>query len=154
MKIYVFSYEFSIGKLWICTDETSLLEISFTENLKTKHAIYKETDLIKIVKNQLVEYFDGRRKEFEIPISLKGTDFQLKVWKELCKIPYGKTCTYKDIAVSIKNKNACRAVGLANNKNPIPIIIPCHRVIGKNGQLTGYAGGLDIKKKLLNIERL
>ena len=97
------------------------------------------------VKKQLDEYFAGSRKEFDIPLKLYGTEFQIKVWKALEVIPYGETKSYKDIAICIDNPKGCRAVGLANNRNPIPIIIPCHRVIGANGKLVGYGGGIDKK---------
>jgi len=113
----------------------------------------EETALIKKTYTQLEEYFKGERQTFDIRLSAQGTDFQKTVWKELQKIPYGKTATYKDIAKNIGNKNASRAVGMANNKNPIAIIIPCHRVIGSNGNLTGYAGGINIKKYLLDLEK-
>lgn len=151
---YAYSYEFEIGKLWICTDETSLLEISFRDELVTKNPKIQETNLILKVKSQLDEYFSRRRKVFDLPLNPQGTEFQKKVWQALTQIEYGKTCTYKDIAVAIGNPKASRAVGMANNKNPIPIIIPCHRVIGTNGNLTGYAGGLDIKRELLEYENI
>lgn len=92
--------------------------------------------------------------KFDLPLDARGTEFQKKVWNELLRIPYGETKSYKDIAVAIGNEKACRAIGMANNKNPIPIIIPCHRVIGSNGKLVGYAGGLNVKEKLLNIEKI
>ena len=101
---------------------------------------------------ELEEYFEGKRKTFDIKLKPKGTEFQKKVWKELEKIPYGEIRNYKDIAEACGNPRASRAVGMANNKNPLPIIIPCHRVIGSNGKLTGYAGGLKIKAVLLRIE--
>ncbi|MCP3966462.1 MAG: methylated-DNA--[protein]-cysteine S-methyltransferase [Lentisphaerae bacterium] len=107
------------------------------------------TDIVKQVK----EYFDGKRKSFEVSLAPEGTDFQKSVWNALSKIPYGEVHTYKDIAVSLGNKNACRAVGMANSKNPIPLIIPCHRVIGASGKLIGFAHGLKIKKQLINLER-
>ena len=94
-----------------------------------------------------------KRKIFDIPIKLDGTEFQVKVWTELLKLPYGKTCSYLDIAKKIGNPNAARAVGMANNKNKIQIIIPCHRVIGSNKKLIGYAGGIKIKEKLLKLEK-
>lgn len=103
---------------------------------------------------QLKEYFAGERFEFDLPLEPKGTAFQQMVWQELCKIPYGELKCYEDIAIQIGNPKACRAVGMANNKNPIPIIIPCHRVVGKNGALVGYAYGTEIKKKLLEIEKI
>jgi O-6-methylguanine DNA methyltransferase len=102
---------------------------------------------------ELEEYFSGNRKKFSVPLNSLGTPFQLKVWEELRNIPYGETRTYSDIAEKIKNPKGQRAVGLANNKNPIGIVVPCHRVIGKNGALVGYAGGIELKERLLNIER-
>jgi len=102
---------------------------------------------------QLEEYFSGKRKKFDLPLDPHGTKFQSSVWKALLEIPYGETRSYKQIAQMIDNPKACRAVGLANNKNPIWIIIPCHRVIGSDGSLTGYGGGLEMKQKLLEIER-
>jgi methylated-DNA-[protein]-cysteine S-methyltransferase len=102
--------------------------------------------------NQLNEYFSGSRKKFDLPLDIDGTEFQKKVWNELKKIPYGKTKSYKYIAEKLGDVKAIRAVGKANGQNPVPILIPCHRVIGSNGKLTGYAGGLDIKEKLLKIE--
>jgi len=101
---------------------------------------------------QLQEYFAGKRKVFDLELAPSGTDFQKKVWQALLKIPYGKTATYKEIAAAIGHPKAARAVGMACNKNPIAIIIPCHRVVGSNGSLTGYAGGLEMKKRLLELE--
>ncbi len=113
----------------------------------------KKTALTDKVFSQLLEYFEGKRKEFDFPYEMRGTDFQKKVWQALCDIPYGETRSYKDIAIAIGNPKACRAIGLANNKNPISIAVPCHRVIGSNGKLVGYAGGLDMKESLLNMEK-
>ena len=112
-----------------------------------------ETVLIKKANKQLQEYFSGKRKIFDLPLAPTGTEFQQKVWSSLRKIPYGTTNSYKEIAESIGNIKASRAVGMANNKNPILILIPCHRVIGTNGKLVGYAGGIDVKEKLLKIEK-
>ncbi len=103
--------------------------------------------------SQLVQYFEGRLKQFDLDLQPQGTGFQRRVWQALLTIPYGATVTYGEIAEQIRNPKAFRAVGLANKCNPIPIIIPCHRVIGKNGKLTGFAGGLDIKQALLDLER-
>ena len=105
------------------------------------------------VLHQLKEYFAGRLQNFKVKMHLEGTDFQLRVWRELQQIPYGKTASYGEIAKRINNPKAYRAVGGANNKNPIPIIIPCHRIIGNDGSLTGFGGGLDVKKNLLNLEK-
>lgn len=104
------------------------------------------------VSNQLESYLEGKRKSFSLKVCLKGTEFQRKVWNRLSKIPYGQTCSYGDIANKLGDKKASRAVGLANSKNPIWIVIPCHRVLGKDGDLTGYAGGLKLKQSLLDLE--
>jgi AraC family transcriptional regulator of adaptative response/methylated-DNA-[protein]-cysteine methyltransferase len=102
---------------------------------------------------QLKEYFDGKRKEFDVPLSLPGTDFQLKVWKELQRIPFGSTRSYQEQAIALKNPKAIRAVAQANRDNRIAIIVPCHRVIGKDGKLVGYGGGVWRKQYLLNLEK-
>lgn len=112
----------------------------------------QETVLLQDAKSQLDAYFAGRLQVFHLPLSPRGTAFQMKVWKELCAIPYGATLTYGQLAVRIGNKNASRAVGMANSHNPLPVFIPCHRVIGSGGKLTGYTGGLDVKLKLLQLE--
>ncbi len=143
-----FTYTSKIGKIYIQADETWLYRVSFFPITVTKiNPIIQET--IK----QLDEYFSEVRKTFDLPLNPIGTQFQKKVWNELLNISYGKVKTYKDIAIAIGNPNAARAVGNANNKNPIAIIIPCHRVIGSNGNLIGYAGGLDIKQQLLWLEK-
>ncbi len=111
-----------------------------------------KTELTDRAYNQLVEYIDGKRKQFDIPYKLVGTAFQTKVWNALCDIPYGETRSYKDIAIAVGNEKASRAVGMANNKNPITVIVPCHRVIGASGKLVGYAGGLTMKEFILKIE--
>lgn len=102
---------------------------------------------------QLQEYFSGNRKKFDLPISAKGTEFQQQVWQTLLQIPYGETRTYGQIAAMVGKPKATRAVGMACNRNPIWFVIPCHRVVGSNGHLTGYAGGLDVKRTLLSLER-
>lgn len=148
---YSYNYNTLLGNITIVTDEEFLIEIIFgKENI----GVVKETTLIKEIKKQIDEYMIRERKVFDIPIKMIGTDFQIKVWEELRKIEYGTSISYQVLAERVKNKNYARAVGLANNKNPIPIIVPCHRVIGKNGKLVGYAGGLDIKSKLLEIENI
>jgi methylated-DNA-[protein]-cysteine S-methyltransferase len=103
-------------------------------------------------RKQINEYFKGKREIFDLPLYLKGTVFQIQVWKALQGIPHGEVCSYRDVAKTIGHPKAARAVGLANSKNPIPLIIPCHRVIGVNGKLTGFAHGLEIKSQLLNFE--
>ena len=103
---------------------------------------------------QINEYFDGKRQVFSIKLNPSGTEYQKKIWNELTKIKFGKTVSYKDIAAKTGNRNSSRAVGTANSKNPVPLIIPCHRVIGSSGKLTGFAHGLDIKQKLLDFESI
>lgn len=112
-----------------------------------------ETGLLKTAGTQLMEYFQGKRKEFSLPLSPQGTEFQRKVWETLCTIPYGQTRSYGEIAAQIGNPKACRAVGGANNKNPIMIFIPCHRVIGADGSLVGFGGGLRAKRYMLDLEK-
>lgn len=151
-------YDFEIGKLAICEENGKIVLVNVVKTKEdieeiAKNSIQKETALIINTKQKLDEYFAGKRKKFDIPIKLDGTDFQIKVWKELLKIPYGETCSYLDIAKRIGNPKASRAVGMANNKNKIIIIVPCHRVIGSNKKLVGYACGLDVKEKLLELER-
>lgn len=153
-------YNFEIGRILIVENEDYIVKVEFL-NDKTfslnegifKVGTEKETLLIRKTKLELMEYFSGKRKIFDIPIKLDGTDFQIKVWKELLKLPYGTTCSYLDIAKKIGNPNGARAVGMANNKNKIQIIIPCHRVIGSDKKLIGYAGGIKIKEKLLKLEK-
>ncbi len=146
MKKY--NYQTPVGMIWIGDYDGKISNISFSEIEGEKI----ETPVIKKMYAQLCEYFEGKRKIFDVPLHIDGTSFQVKVWQELLKIPYGKTVSYKDIAAKIGNSNASRAVGMANNRNKIAIVIPCHRVIASNGDLTGYAGGLDIKKYLIELE--
>ncbi len=148
--IYYYKYNSIIGDIFISADDEALLSVGFKpiENNNNKQNI-----IIKKTIKQLDEYFSGKREIFNLPMNPSGTEFQKRVWDELQKIPYGQTRSYKDIAIAIGNPKAYRAVGNANNKNPIGIIIPCHRVIGSNKKLTGYAGGIDKKEKLLNMEK-
>ena len=135
---------------------TQSLEKSILQKIVVKLSglISEELRLLKKKQSyqELLEYFAGKRKTFDIPLKQNGTDFQMRVWEALRQIPYGKTVTYKDIAKKVGNEKASRAVGMANHNNPICIIVPCHRVIGKNGDLTGYAEGLNVKEKLLKLE--
>lgn len=125
---------------------------NFVESEKLELIEKKDKLLVKTEK-QLNEYFSGNRTEFDIPLEIGGTDFQNKAWKSLLTIPFGQTVSYAEQALKIKNPKAVRAVGAANAKNKIAIIIPCHRVVGKNGSLTGFAGGLNTKQQLLELER-
>ena len=141
----------NIGPIQLTASDKGLTGLIFdakfsNDSSGSNHPILNEA------RKQLDEYFQGKRKEFNIPLDMNGTEFQMKVWNALAKIGYGTTATYQDIANSIKNTKSVRAVGLANGKNPIPIIIPCHRIIGSNGKLTGYGGGLWRKEWLLRHE--
>lgn len=148
-KLYYGYYKSPIGNLRIVVDENSLVALDFNEDEKKQS---DEHSYIKEVKSQLDEYFKGKRELFDLNIKINGTDFQNKVWNELTKIPYGETISYKELATRIGNDKACRAVGNANNKNKISIVIPCHRVVGSNKKLVGYAGGLEKKEWLINHE--
>ena len=150
--INYFCYDTEIGTIKISEKDGKIIGLGFSD-YKKENEIEKETDPIRKTYLQLTEYLYGKRKNFDIEIEMIGTEFQKKVWKELLNIPYGETRSYKDIAIAIGNEKACRAVGNANNKNPIAIIVPCHRVVGSDGSMTGYAGGLNIKEKLLKIEK-
>jgi methylated-DNA-[protein]-cysteine S-methyltransferase len=147
---YFCKYQFENISLYLVATETHLINIQFTQPQK---ALLQTTELLSMATIQLDEYFQGKRTTFSLPFKLTGTLFQLAVWKELQNIPYGKTTSYKEIAQKINKPKAYRAVGMANNKNPLPIIIPCHRVIGSNGKLIGYAGGLKLKNYLLELEK-
>ena len=146
-KIYY--YDTYAGKIGIAEEDGAITDIVF----KTIDCPVEETELIRETKRQLDEYFAGKRKDFDVPTRLNGTEFQKRVWLVLRDIPYGKTASYKDIAAAVGCPKGYRAVGMANNRNPISIIYPCHRVVGSDGSLTGYGGGLDVKAKLLELER-
>ena len=148
-----FYYNTKIGDITIVEGNNQITHIQFGKITKEGNEQIKESKIIKEAYKQLTEYFEGKRKKFDLPLKIEGTPFRVKVWKALLNIPYGETRSYKQIAIEIGNSKASRAVGMANNKNPIPIIIPCHRVIGSNGELIGYASGTNIKKILLDIEK-
>jgi len=147
-----FTYSTLFGNITILSDGTSITGIK-PEQYLASAGEKRSTSLTDLAAAQLEEYFQGKRKEFDFPLDPKGTDFQRSVWKALQEIPYGETQTYSFVARAIGNPKACRAVGMANNKNPIWIVIPCHRVVGANGSLTGYGGGLDMKQRLLDLEK-
>ncbi|MFZ4506541.1 MAG: methylated-DNA--[protein]-cysteine S-methyltransferase [Fimbriimonas sp.] len=146
----VFALETPLGRAWAEFDQSDLVHLTLREIANAAPPDSRANDL----QNQLDGYFAGTRQQFEISLRPKGTDFQQRVWHELGQIPYGSTCSYGLIAQRLGDIKATRAVGLANGQNPIWILIPCHRVIGANGHLTGYAGGLDVKAKLLEVEGL
>lgn len=143
-----------LGTLTLVEEDEKLSGIFYeNEEVNLTNIKEKDTELLLKTEKELNEYFLGKRKSFDIPLKLVGTHYQLKVWKELMNIKYNELLTYKDIAIKINNPKSFRAVGLANNKNRIPIIIPCHRVIGSNKKLIGYSAGLDKKEFLINLER-
>lgn len=146
-------YEFPIGKIGIAEEDGCITHVLFDNEKAPAGFELARTPLIERAATQLREYFEGKRTDFDLPLSLAGTDFQRSVWKALQEIPWGETRSYKDIAVQIGKPKATRAVGMANNRNPIPIIVPCHRVVGSDGSLTGYGGGLPVKQHLLELEK-
>ncbi len=146
-----------IGNLLLVANDHGLSQIHFEDENqleKINDNWVKDPNQLKPVSDQLKAYFSNELSKFDVKLAPEGTVFQKQIWKQLKEIPYGETCSYLDIALSINKPNACRAIGMANSRNPIPIIVPCHRVIGKNGKLTGYAGGLKIKAKLLELENI
>ncbi len=149
------AYAFPFGTLIIEYEEDILLKLRCTEEKYTisEEEIGLRSDFTELVMRQVNEFLQGNRTQFDLSYRMEGTEFQKKVWNALLKIPYGETRTYGQIAKDIGNPRAGRAVGMAGNKNPLLLIIPCHRMIGADGSLTGYAGGLTLKRYLLDIER-
>ncbi|WP_104403133.1 methylated-DNA--[protein]-cysteine S-methyltransferase [Vibrio penaeicida] len=144
-----------LGDVTIQANDDGLLGIWFETYTTKPNELGREDckhNVLAQACKQLTEYFEGSRKTFDVPLAAKGTDFQKQVWQTLTQIPFGETWSYQDLANTIGNPKAVRAVGLANGKNPISVIVPCHRVIGKSGKLTGYAGGLERKEALLKLE--
>ena len=145
-----------VGPLRLMADDAGLRRIDFVNGrspVRSDPHWRESAEYLGETVRQLLAYFAGELEAFDLPLVPQGTPFQLAVWKRLCEIPYGETISYGELARRVGNPNASRAVGLANGSNPIPIVIPCHRVIGSNGKLTGYGGGLPIKEKLLALER-
>jgi methylated-DNA-[protein]-cysteine S-methyltransferase len=165
-RIYYAETDSPIGPITVASTSQGICWIDFGNgkktllNLERWAKLWLKTDLIEWddrfhqpIFAQLHEYFAGERKQFAVPLDLQGTNFQKMVWESLLSIPYGETRSYKEVALHIRAPKAVRAIGGANNKNPIPIIIPCHRVVGSNGALVGYGGGLEIKEFLLELEK-
>ncbi|MDR3264036.1 MAG: methylated-DNA--[protein]-cysteine S-methyltransferase [Clostridiales bacterium] len=145
-------YDYPIGTIGIAEENGAVTRVFYADAKAPKAHANAETPLIKKAAVQLGEYFGGTRKQFDLPLSLRGTDFQRAVWAALISVPFGETRSYKDIAVQIGNPKACRAVGGANHRNPIMIIVPCHRIVGHDGGLGGYACGQAVKRGLLGLE--
>lgn len=156
MPLFQIKFQSDIGPMYIVASENGLRGVFWKEpkiQYTTPQMQGKTIQILNTTQKQLEQYLKGQRKIFDLPLDIIGTEFQKHVWRELSKIPYGKTLSYSDIARKIKNDKAVRAVGTANGRNPISLIIPCHRVIAADGTLGGYAGGLEIKKKLLGLEQ-
>lgn len=151
--MYFKTYDTVIGKIIIEESEEKISRIEIVNGTEKFDGKEEETELINKTYKELDEYFRGKRKTFDIPLKIEGTEFQKKVWNALLEIPYGETRSYLEIAKRVGNPKASRAVGMANHNNKIIIIIPCHRVIGSNKKLIGYAGGLDVKERLLKLEQ-
>jgi methylated-DNA-[protein]-cysteine S-methyltransferase len=149
--MYKTYYNSPIGTIEIVSDEDSIVKLDFVEEAGKNDGNIPE--VLKKAVSQLDEYFKGKRKSFDLKLGVKGTEFQQSVWQQLRKVPFGNTATYGEIAKAIGNEKASRAVGGANNKNKIAIIIPCHRIVGSNGKMVGYAGGLWRKEWLLQHEK-
>ncbi len=148
--------ETPVGPVMVTATDQAITSIRFGTEMPENSTLTAEsaaTPLLQEAARQLREYFSGTRRDFSLPLAPAGTPFQKSVWQALLTIPYGETCTYGQIAVQIGHNKSFRAVGMANNRNPIVIVVPCHRVLGYDGKLTGYAGGLDIKEQLLNLEK-
>lgn len=153
MKNYMKLSFDGVGDILLGEEDGRLVRLAFIKKCKEDLDLhFAESPLLASAKRQLAEYFAGARRRFDLPLAPRGTPFQLRCWEALLKIPYGRTASYAEIARAVGSPRACRAVGMANNRNPIAIIIPCHRVIGADGKLTGYGGGLDVKAFLLRLE--
>jgi len=161
MKIYLAEFNSPIGTLYVASSDQGVVCLSLSgrkdllkslknrlPDMELEENAVKNRDVIK----QLKEYFSGARKRFDLPLHVMGTEFQKRVWRQLCQVPFGQTASYKEIAEKIGNPKAMRAVGQANHQNLIPIIIPCHRIIGANGDLVGFGGGVALKRFLLSHE--
>lgn len=151
--MYRYTFPSPIGSLTLCEQNNAIVKLAFDNESTVLTAQEAQTELLKNAAKQLDEYFAGIRTAFDLPLHPNGTEFQRSVWNALTNISYGQTKTYGAIAREIMNPNAARAVGNANNRNPIPIIIPCHRVIGASGDLVGYGGGLQRKQFLIDVEQ-
>ncbi len=147
------TYDSPVGRMIMCCENGGITDLCFEKDFHVIGLKKGEADVFELCRQELDSYFAGNLKKFTVPLNLKGTEFQRRVWEQLMKIPYGETATYQDIAVKIGNPKAFRAVGSANNANRVLIVVPCHRVIGLNGNLKGYSAGFEIKQYLLDLER-
>ena len=145
-------FESPVGPIALAAEEGALVRL-YLPNTPTPRLMPHKTPLMERAEEQLMEYFRGERQGFDLPIAPQGTEFQAQVWKALGEIPYGQTRSYGEIARRVDYPKGFRAVGMANHRNPLPILIPCHRVVGSGGKLTGYAGGVELKRRLLELEK-
>ncbi|WP_449467312.1 methylated-DNA--[protein]-cysteine S-methyltransferase [Stenotrophomonas humi] len=155
MPLYYDRFDTPIGPLTVAVDDNGVRHILFAENrhdAKGREQWQRDADAVAEPRRQLLEYLQGKRRQFDLILAPAGTDFQLDVWQMLAKIPFGSTWSYRELAERIGKPTATRAVGAANGRNPLPIVLPCHRVIGNNGALTGFGGGLPTKAALLRLE--
>ncbi|MFI3199967.1 MAG: methylated-DNA--[protein]-cysteine S-methyltransferase [Eubacteriales bacterium] len=150
-KNHIAIYQSKIGIIKIEYIEECLVSLKMIE--ESSDLLGERDGFSDLVFKQVEEYLEGTRMKFTVPFQLQGTAFQVRVWEELCNIPYGETRTYKEIARAVGNEKASRAIGMANHHNPIWLVVPCHRVIGSNGKLVGYAGGISIKEQLIAMEQ-
>ncbi len=153
-ELYAYKINSPIGKLLLIASDSVLKKINFEvdQSVDDPDIIQRQNSIVLQTERQLKEYFQGKRKVFSVPLSAVGTDFQKKTWSKLMEIPYGQTISYQELAIQMGAAGKARAVGSANGRNPIPVIIPCHRVIAKDGTLGGYGGGLAVKEFLLKLE--
>jgi methylated-DNA-[protein]-cysteine S-methyltransferase len=156
-KLFYFRTPSHVGPLFLVASAKGLVRLEFEDRVQKLNPdsiqLQESKSALGLYLQQLDEYFTGKRRDFSVPLDLRGTDFQLACWHALLGIPYGETRSYRDIAQAIGHPHAYRAVGMSNNRNPVAIIVPCHRVIASSGSLCGYGGGLDIKRKLLDLEQ-
>ena len=144
-------FDTPLGQVGLAEEDGAVVRL-YLPNAPTPRIMPHETPLLAEGRRQLLDYLTGARQTFDLPLRLQGTEFQRQVWEALRAIPYGETRSYGQLAAALGRPKACRAVGMANHNNPIPILVPCHRVVGTDGSLTGYAGGLDLKRRLLELE--
>lgn len=153
VKTFIYFYKTSIGRIGIAERGSGITNLYFPKDEIPDEVKVHETPILREAAEQLKGYLNGEIEKFSLPLVPEGTAFMKQVWKVVSEIPYGSTATYREIAAKLGSPKAARAVGYANSRNPIPIFIPCHRVIGSNSSLTGYRGGLELKRKLLSLEK-
>ncbi len=155
VTFYYWKFPSPVGPLAVAVTDRGLARLEFDRGqipAQDRNIWIESEEKTRACRRELEEYFAGTRRQFDLPLDLQGTEFEMRCWRALLEIPYGETRSYGDIARAVGSPKAFRAVGLANRNNPVAIVVPCHRVVGANGGLTGYGGGLDVKEKLLRLE--